>query len=297
MKSPLSSLTLLLIGLAAITTTAFVPQQWTKAKSPLIDRPNAKMPPYVLVLEASSGKSKKASRSKWAESRGYFSTDYADDSPIEVRTGKAPKLIIAGAPASGKGTQCELIKEKYGVVHLSTGDMLRAAVAAGTEVGKQAKDFMDAGKLVPDEVIIGVVKDRLQQSDCIECGWLLDGFPRTPAQAEALATAGVTADCFIFLNVPDEVLVERVVGRRTDPVTGKIYHMKFSPPEEEEVLNRLEQRSDDTEEKVKVRLEQFHANVEAVKGSYTDIAVEVDGTLKPEEVSQTIMMAIDSVLA
>jgi adenylate kinase len=141
------------------------------------------------------------------------------------------------------------------------------------------------------------VKDRLEESDCVECGWLLDGSPSTPAQAEALASAGVTADCFIFLNVPDEVLVERVVGRRTDPETGKIYHITFPPPEDEEILARLEQRSDDSEEKVKVRLEQFHANVEAVKGSYTDIAVEVDGTSKPEEVSQTIMMAIDSVLA
>jgi adenylate kinase len=93
-----------------------------------------------------------------------------------------------------------------GVIHLSTGDMLRAAVAAGTEVGKQAKDLMDAGKLVPDEVIIGIVKDRFEESDCVESGWLLDGFPRTPAQAEALANAGVSADCFIFLNVSDDVL-------------------------------------------------------------------------------------------
>jgi len=174
--------------------------------------------------------------------------------------------------------------------------MLRAAVADETEVGKLAKDYMDSGKLVPDEVIIGVVKDRLQKTDCIQSGWLLDGFPRTPAQAEALAAQGITADCFIFLNVPDSVLVERVVGRRTDPVTGKIYHMTFSPPDDEEVLARLEQRSDDTEEKVMVRLEQFHANVEAVKGSYTDIAVEVDGTNKPEEVSEVIMSAIDAVL-
>jgi len=198
-------------------------------------------------------------------------------------------------------TQIHIILLSYmqtdGVVHLSTGDMLRAAVAAGTDVGKQAKDFMDSGKLVPDEVIIGVVKDRLDESDCASNGWLLDGFPRTPAQAQALADAGVSADCFIFLNVPDEVLVERVVGRRTDPETGKIYHMKFSPPEDEEVLARLEQRSDDTEEKVKVRLEQFHANVDAVKGSYADIAVEVDGTKKPDEVSATIIQAIDSMLA
>ena len=141
------------------------------------------------------------------------------------------------------------------------------------------------------------VKDRLDESDCVESGWLLDGFPRTPAQAEALAASGVSADCFIFLNVPDDVLVERVIGRRTDPETGKIYHMTFSPPDDEEILARLEQRSDDTEEKVKVRLEQFHANVDAVKGSYTDIAVEVDGTAKPEEVSDIVMKSIDAVLA
>eukprot|EP00985_Skeletonema_marinoi_P021269 scaffold12957_cov148-Skeletonema_marinoi.AAC.4 len=207
-----------------------------------------------------------------------------------------PRLIISGAPASGKGTQCEIIKEKYGVIHLSTGDMLRAAVAAGTDVGKEAKDFMDAGKLVPDEVIIGIVKDRLEESDCVKSGWLLDGFPRTPAQAEALVDAGVSADCFIFLAVPDDILVERVVGRRTDPETGKIYHLTFSPPEDEEVLARLDQRSDDTEEKVKVRLEEFRANVDAVKGVYTDISVEVDGTKEPEEISVTIIEAIDSML-
>eukprot|EP00565_Helicotheca_tamesis_P001934 CAMPEP_0185725612 /NCGR_PEP_ID=MMETSP1171-20130828/1825_1 /TAXON_ID=374046 /ORGANISM="Helicotheca tamensis, Strain CCMP826" /LENGTH=318 /DNA_ID=CAMNT_0028393781 /DNA_START=59 /DNA_END=1015 /DNA_ORIENTATION=- len=211
---------------------------------------------------------------------------------------KSPaKIIIAGAPASGKGTQCEMIKAKYGVVHLSTGDMLRAAVADQTEVGVKAKEFMDAGKLVPDEVIIGVVKDRLDQEDCKENGWLLDGFPRTPAQADALAQAGIKADCFLFLDVPDEILVERVVGRRTDPVTGKIYHMTFSPPDDEEVAARLEQRSDDTEEKVKVRLEQFHANVDAVKGSYTEIMVAVDGNQKPDEVASIIADAVDAKLA
>jgi adenylate kinase len=203
-------------------------------------------------------------------------------------------LIIAGAPASGKGTQCELIKKNYGVTHLSTGDMLRAAVAAGSDVGTKAKEFMDAGKLVPDEVIIGVVKDRLDEEDCKTNGWLLDGFPRTPAQAEALAAAGISADCFLFLNVPDEILVERVVGRRTDPETGKIYHMTFSPPEDEEILARLEQRSDDTEEKVKVRLEQFHANVEAVKGSYSDIGIDIDGTASPAEVAKAVEAAIQS---
>lgn len=123
---------------------------------------------------------------------------------------------------------------------------------------------------------------------------MLDGFPRTPDQAKALEDAGVAADCFLFLDVPDSVLVERVVGRRTDPVTGKIYHMKFSPPDDAEVLARLEQRSDDTEEKVKVRLEQFHANVEAVKDSYTDIMNKVDGNRAPDVVSAEILEAIKS---
>lgn len=123
---------------------------------------------------------------------------------------------------------------------------------------------------------------------------MLDGFPRTQAQAKALEDAGISADCFLFLNVPDEVLVERVVGRRTDPETGKIYHMKFSPPDDEEVLARLEQRSDDTEEKVVVRLEQFHANVDAVKDSYTDISVVIDGNRAPADVSNDIIKAIES---
>jgi len=215
-----------------------------------------------------------------------------------VAASKSPlKMIISGAPASGKGTQCEIIKDNFNVVHLSTGDMLRAAVAAQTDVGKLAKEYMDSGKLVPDDVIIGVVKDRLAEEDCTKNGWLLDGFPRTPAQAEALAKSGISPDCFLFLNVPDSILVERVVGRRTDPVTGKIYHMTFSPPEDEEVLGRLEQRSDDTEEKVKVRLEQFHANVDAVKGSYSDIGVEIDGTAKPQDVAKSIKKAIDDKVA
>ena len=126
---------------------------------------------------------------------------------------------------------------------------------------------------------------------------MLDGFPRTPAQAEALASAGVKADCFLFLNVPDEILVERVVGRRTDPETGKIYHMKFSPPDDEAVLARLEQRSDDTEEKVKVRLEQFHANVDAIIDKYINVAVEINGNTSPQEVAKAVEAAIQDKLS
>jgi len=206
---------------------------------------------------------------------------------------KPYRIIIAGAPASGKGTQCELIKNNYGVVHLSTGDMLRAAVADETEVGKIAQEYMNSGKLVPDDVIIGVVAERLNQPDCLEKGWLLDGFPRTRAQADALASTGVSADCFLFLDVPDELLVERVVGRRTDPETGKIYHMKFSPPDSEEVNARLIQRTDDTEEKVKVRLQQFHDNVDSVKGCYGDIMVELDGNMAVTSVADKVKDALE----
>ncbi len=204
------------------------------------------------------------------------------------------KLIIAGAPASGKGTQCEVIKERYGVVHLSTGDMLRAAVAAGTEVGMKAKVLMESGQLVTDDLIIGVVKDRLAHSDCISNGWLLDGFPRTRAQADALADAGIVPDAFVFLDVPDEALIERVVGRRTDPDTGKIYHMKFSPPDDPEVAARLTQRADDTEEKVKVRLKAFHENVDSILDCYTDCTLQVKGDQDKTVVCKQITGHLDS---
>ena len=158
--------------------------------------------------------------------------------------GKSPlDVVICGAPASGKGTQCEMIKSEFGLVHLSTGDILRAAVQEGTDLGKTAKGFMDAGQLVPDELIIDVICARLKQEDCQTQGWLLDGFPRTKAQADALTKAGMVPDCFLMLDVPEEVLVERVTGRRTDPVTGKIYHMTFKPPETPEISARLVQRS------------------------------------------------------
>lgn len=137
------------------------------------------------------------------------------------------------------------------------------------------------------------IKDRLAEEDCQSKGWLLDGFPRTQAQAKALEECGAVADCFIFLNVPDEILVERVVGRRTDPETGKIYHMTFSPPSDPAIVERLVQRSDDTEEKVKVRLEQFHANVDAVSDSYQAISVTIDGNQAPDKVTEVIFNAVD----
>ncbi|VEU43751.1 unnamed protein product [Pseudo-nitzschia multistriata] len=286
---------ILLLALSSIApTTAFLP---VPQAHPNVQRvPTASSPSSVVLEMGSKAASKWESKQKWLEGRG-LSADAAvgDDSSA----GSPVNIIIAGAPASGKGTQCEIIKEEFSVVHLSTGDMLRAAVAAGTDVGVKAKEYMDGGKLVPDEVIIGIIRDRLEEDDCKTQGWLLDGFPRTAAQAEALAEAGCTADCFLFLDVPDEILVERVVGRRTDPETGKIYHMTFSPPpaDDEELIARLEHRSDDTEEKVVVRLEQFHTNVAAVKGSYEDIMVSIDGNRAPADVSKDITESINAALA
>lgn len=208
----------------------------------------------------------------------------------------APKIIIAGAPAAGKGTQCEVIKKELGVVHLSTGDMLRAAVKDGTELGVKAKGFMDAGQLVPDELIINVIVERLQQPDCQSKGWLLDGFPRTKAQADAIASMGIEADAFILLDVPQEVLVERVTGRRTDPETGKIYHMTFSPPTDPDVISRLVQRSDDTEEKIVVRYQEFCSHVDSVRECYKDITLWVDGSIAPVEVSDVIMTGLGELI-
>lgn len=199
--------------------------------------------------------------------------------------------IIAGAPASGKGTQCEGIVEAYGLTHISTGDMLRAAVKAGTETGKQAEACMKAGALVPDEVIIAMVKERLDMDDCKKNGWLLDGFPRTGAQAAALEEIGVEPDCVLLLEVPDEVLIERVVGRRSDPETGKIYHLTFFPPPAE-VVDRLVHRSDDTEEAAWSRLKQYYSNLEAIKNAYASKIVKIDGNQDKQVVGDLISAAL-----
>ncbi|XP_074372107.1 adenylate kinase, chloroplastic isoform X2 [Apium graveolens] len=184
------------------------------------------------------------------------------------------KIMISGAPASGKGTQCELITKKYGLVHIAAGDLLRAEIDEGTENGKRAKEYMEKGELVPNEIVVMMVKDRLSQPDSVEKGWLLDGFPRSSSQATALQEYGFKPDLFILLEVPQEILVDRVVGRRLDPVSGKIYHLKYSPPESEEIAARLTQRFDDTEEKVKLRLETHNQNVESVLSLYEDITVK-----------------------
>jgi adenylate kinase len=214
---------------------------------------------------------------------------------VEGRQQHPPQIILMGAPSSGKGTQSHRILEHYDVVHLSTGDMLRKAMNRDSTggIGAIAKYYMERGALVPDEIITQLVMDRISEPDCLEKGWILDGYPRTPGQAEALKKLGIIPDLVIFLNVPDSELVERVVGRRTDRITGKIYHLKFFPPPNAEIRDRLVLRTDDTLESMTNRLQEFHSNVEAVRRCYDDVFVEVNGMGTPEKVSSHIFSIID----
>ena len=181
------------------------------------------------------------------------------------------RLILLGAPGAGKGTQATFIKEKYNIPQISTGDMLRAAVAAGTELGVAAKKVMDAGGLVSDDIIIGLVKDRLKQPDCAN-GYLFDGFPRTTPQADAMKDAGVKIDYVLEIDVPDSAIVERMSGRRVHPGSGRVYHVKFNPPKVEgkdDVTGEaLIQRDDDKEETVLKRLSVYHEQTEVLVGYY-----------------------------
>jgi adenylate kinase len=185
------------------------------------------------------------------------------------------RLILLGAPGAGKGTQATFIKEKYNIPQISTGDMLRAAVKAGTQLGLEAKKFMDAGGLVPDEVIIGLVKERIKDADCAN-GFLFDGFPRTIPQAEAMKNAGVAIDYVVEIDVPDEAIVERMSGRRSHSASGRTYHVKFNPPKAEgkdDVTGEeLVQRDDDKEEVVLKRLQVYHDQTEQLIGYYSDWA-------------------------
>ena len=210
----------------------------------------------------------------------------------------ALNIVIAGAPGAGKGTQCEKIVEKFGVVHLSTGDIIRAAIKSGSELGKEFKGYTSAGKLVPDTLVLKLVAEAVASDpNCAEKGWLLDGFPRTAVQADAMASMGLTPDLFLLIDVADDVLEERICNRRTDPATGKIYNLVLRPPPPELLDGgTLEQRPDDTKEALVTRLEEYHANVEAVKGSFGAIMTSVDGTAPPDEVTAAVLGVCIAVL-
>lgn len=206
------------------------------------------------------------------------------------------RIIFIGPPGAGKGTQAARLVEKYGIPHISTGDMFRAAVKQGTPMGVAAQKFMSKGELVPDEVVIGMVRERFAQPD-VAAGFMLDGFPRTVAQADALDAAltedGITLDAVVLLEVDDDLIVNRIVGRRSDPETGTIYHLEFSPPPAE-IADRLVHRKDDTEEACRTRLSAYHAQTAPIIPFYEakGLVKHIDGVGAPDEVSQRIFAAL-----
>jgi adenylate kinase len=217
------------------------------------------------------------------------------------------RLILLGAPGAGKGTQAAFICRKYGIPQISTGDMLRAAVKAGTPLGIAAKKVMDSGALVSDDIIIGLVKERITQPDCAN-GFLFDGFPRTIPQADAMKAAGVKLDYVLEIDVPPEAIVERMTGRRSHPASGRTYHVKFNPPKSEgkdDVTGEpLVQRDDDKEETVKKRLEVYAAQTRPLVDYYASWAKAdpanapkyraIKGTGSVEEITARVLEALSA---
>jgi len=189
------------------------------------------------------------------------------------------RIILLGPPGAGKGTQAGFIRDHFGIPQISTGDMLRAAVKAGTPLGLAAKKVMDAGQLVSDDIIVGLVKERLQQPDCT-AGYLFDGFPRTIPQAEAMRSAGIAVDFVLEIDVPDADIVERMSGRRVHPGSGRTYHVRFNPPkvpDRDDVTGEpLVQRDDDKEEVVRKRLQVYHAQTSVLVDYYSRWAASGD---------------------
>ena len=218
------------------------------------------------------------------------------------------RLILLGGPGAGKGTQANYIKEAYQIPQISTGDMLRAAVKEGSELGMKAKELMDAGQLVPDDVIIGLVKVRIQEPDC-EKGFLFDGFPRTIPQADAMKAAGVPIDAVVDIDVPDEEIIKRMSGRRVHLASGRTYHIMFNPPKVEgkdDVTGEpLIQRDDDQEETVRKRLDVYHAQTEPLIEYYekwkssgeaaAPTYIRIEGVGKVEQIRDSIFSALEDV--
>jgi adenylate kinase len=215
------------------------------------------------------------------------------------------RLILLGAPGAGKGTQAKFICEKFGIPQISTGDMLRAAVKAGTPLGLAAKKVMDSGALVSDDIIIGLVKERLKEPDC-KNGYLFDGFPRTIPQAEAMKEAGVAIDYALEIAVPDEAIVDRMSGRRVHLASGRTYHVVHNPPKvagkDDVTGEELVQRKDDEEATVKTRLKVYHDQTEVLLGYYSQWAktgvpgapkyVKIEGVGPVEQITTKVMAAL-----
>ena len=208
------------------------------------------------------------------------------------------KIIFLGAPGAGKGTQADIVAEKLGIPTVSTGVMIREALKAGTDMGLKAKKFIEAGQLVPDDVVIGIIKERLALSDCRK-GFILDGFPRTVPQAEALDAMGVSLDAVVSIEVPDEVIVERMSGRRVCATCGASYHVAFNPSKDgvccDKCGTELTTRKDDAPEVVLSRLEVYHSTTEPLKDYYSlkGNLKTVDGVGSVEEISSRTMKALE----
>ncbi|MEY3013825.1 MAG: hypothetical protein RIT45_2560 [Pseudomonadota bacterium] len=210
------------------------------------------------------------------------------------------RLMLLGAPGAGKGTVAKGLVQRLGYTHLSTGDMLRAAVVAGTETGKLAKGFMEAGQLVPDDVIIRLIDDRTAEADCKAAGgaarFMLDGFPRTLPQADALDASGLGPECVVYLAVDDEVIVGRLTGRRSCPGCGAPYHIEFQPPKVEGVCDAcgtaLVHRADDHEGPIRQRLEAYANLTAPLVERYADRLVKIDGTQAPATVLEAAVTAV-----
>ena len=216
------------------------------------------------------------------------------------------RIILLGGPGAGKGTQANYIKQHYQIPQISTGDMLRAAINAGSALGKAAKVIMDAGQLVSDDIIIGLVKDRIIQPDCVH-GFLFDGFPRTIPQAEAMRTAGVMIDYVVEIAVPDQEIIQRMSGRRVHPASGRTYHTQFCPPQLPDIDDHsgepLIQRDDDHEDTVKKRLDVYHTQTEPLiqyysswAASHTDAApkyLRINGIGAVETIRDAIFAALE----
>ena len=213
------------------------------------------------------------------------------------------RLILLGAPGAGKGTQAQYITGKFGIPQISTGDMLRAAVKAQTELGLQAKEVMDAGGLVSDDIIIGLVKERITEDDCAN-GFLFDGFPRTIPQAQAMVEAGVSIDHVVEIAVEDEDIVARLSGRRVHPGSGRVYHVRYNPPQQEglddETNEALVQREDDQEATVRKRLEVYHSQTSPLIDFYQNMVGDnspayhcVPGVGGAEEIRDAVLAELD----
>ena len=209
------------------------------------------------------------------------------------------KLILLGAPGAGKGTQAEIISDHLNIPTISTGNIIREALKSGTEMGLKAKEYMESGKLVPDEVVIGIIKDRLAEADC-QNGFILDGFPRTIPQAEALDRMGIVIDRVIDIEVADETIARRVSGRRVCPKCGASYHLDYKQPKVEGVCDRcgdtLVQRKDDLPETVQDRLKVYHEQTEPLKEYYSSCGklVIVEGQEEVADTTRLTLAAVDA---